>query len=228
MYTVPADDDANAPWPIFRRILADPEMAELSDMLKSDITVAFLMRSGEWREGGRGLLGLCCMSLRNSGTSSAIAPDLATPETSASQHARCSPIAARLMRSRRRLRAFYPFQQNPLRGPLSKKFRESALSMSKPVCIIPDTDGFQMNRSMTKPSRYGFPKLDFDVLRWSHDSCPNALLIAKCIYSVRADDIRATTFTTLAQTSSAVCKRDRPRLAVGCAKNRRCMITRNT
>ncbi|MEN6543460.1 hypothetical protein [Parvibaculum sp.] len=86
MYTVPADDDDNGPWPIFRHMLAYPEMAELNEMLKSDITVAFLMRSGEWREGGRRLLRLCCMSLRNSGTSSAIAPDLATPETSASQH----------------------------------------------------------------------------------------------------------------------------------------------
>ena len=88
MYTVPADDDANGAWPIFRRILAYPEMAELSEMLKSDVTVAFLMRSREWREGGRGLLGMCRTPSMNSEPPSAAAPSIAKPETSTSQHAR--------------------------------------------------------------------------------------------------------------------------------------------
>jgi hypothetical protein len=59
MFTIADIDAPSGPWAILRRILAYPEMVELKELLDSDITLAIIMRTGEWNEGGRGLLGTC-------------------------------------------------------------------------------------------------------------------------------------------------------------------------
>lgn len=49
-----------SPWPIFRRLLeTHNELAELGEMLEAGITVAFMLRAGEWKSSGRSILGKC-------------------------------------------------------------------------------------------------------------------------------------------------------------------------
>ncbi|MDP3328738.1 putative metallopeptidase [Parvibaculum sp.] len=59
MFTIAEIEDDAGPWEILRRILAYPEMVELKELLDSDVTLAILIRTGEWNEGGRGILGTC-------------------------------------------------------------------------------------------------------------------------------------------------------------------------
>lgn len=60
MFTVPTDDEDGSPWPIFRRLLeTHEEMAELREMMDAGITVAFMLRFGEWGRQGRQILGTC-------------------------------------------------------------------------------------------------------------------------------------------------------------------------
>lgn len=59
MFTIADAESPTGPWAILRRILDYPELAELKMMLDSDVTLAILMRSGDWNEGGRGILGTC-------------------------------------------------------------------------------------------------------------------------------------------------------------------------
>jgi hypothetical protein len=60
MFTVPAKDEEGSPWPIFERLLqSHPELGELSDMVGSEITVAFMFRYGDWGRQGRMILGTC-------------------------------------------------------------------------------------------------------------------------------------------------------------------------
>lgn len=60
MFTVPAKDEPGSPWPIFERLLiSHGELSELREMMDADITVAFMMRFGEWGRQGRMTLGTC-------------------------------------------------------------------------------------------------------------------------------------------------------------------------
>lgn len=59
MFTIADVESSTGPWAILRRILTYPEMVELKDLLDSDISIAIIMRTGEWNEGGRGILGTC-------------------------------------------------------------------------------------------------------------------------------------------------------------------------
>jgi hypothetical protein len=60
MFTVPAKDEAGSPWPIFEALLrSTDELSELSAMMESEITVAFMFRFGEWSSQGREILGKC-------------------------------------------------------------------------------------------------------------------------------------------------------------------------
>lgn len=60
MFTVPAKDEAGSPWPIFEELLRTHDgLAELRDMMEAGITVAFMLRFGEWERQGRRALGVC-------------------------------------------------------------------------------------------------------------------------------------------------------------------------
>jgi hypothetical protein len=60
MFTFPSQTDELSPWPIFSRLLTThEELAELSSMLDAGITVAFMLRAGEWKSSGRAILGKC-------------------------------------------------------------------------------------------------------------------------------------------------------------------------
>lgn len=62
MFTVPADDDAAGPWPIFNRLLASSaDLAVLREMLDSDLRLAIMMRAGDWSRGEKVKLGMCCL-----------------------------------------------------------------------------------------------------------------------------------------------------------------------
>lgn len=59
-FTIPEADAADSPWPIFRRLLSThEELGELSSLIDSDIRIAFMLRYGEWKKGGRQTLGTC-------------------------------------------------------------------------------------------------------------------------------------------------------------------------
>jgi len=60
MFTVPPKDEAGSPWPIFEALLrTHDELAELRDMLDQDVSIAFMLRAGEWESQGRQILGKC-------------------------------------------------------------------------------------------------------------------------------------------------------------------------
>jgi hypothetical protein len=62
MFSIPPKDTPASPWPILERLLrTHDELAELKDMLDAGVTLAFLLRGGEWRQGSRSILGACCM-----------------------------------------------------------------------------------------------------------------------------------------------------------------------
>lgn len=61
MFTICQQDDETSPWPIFQRLLERcEELAELKAMLEQEITIAFMLRGGEWKGGqGKAVLGKC-------------------------------------------------------------------------------------------------------------------------------------------------------------------------
>jgi hypothetical protein len=60
MFSIPSDETPGSPWPIFNRLLVShDELAELSSLLEQGITLAFMLRGGEWRSSNRSVLGKC-------------------------------------------------------------------------------------------------------------------------------------------------------------------------
>lgn len=62
MFTICQQDDETSPWPIFQRLLLDrEELADLKAMLEAEVTIAFMLRGGEWKGSGQGkvTLGKC-------------------------------------------------------------------------------------------------------------------------------------------------------------------------
>lgn len=60
MFTIQQQEHENGPWPIFERLLqTHDELADLDAMLGQGVTIAFLLREGEWTRGDRGVLGMC-------------------------------------------------------------------------------------------------------------------------------------------------------------------------
>jgi len=62
MFTIPTEETANSPWPIFNRLLeTHEELNTLREGLRSGWTLSIMFRYGEWNRNGRGILGTCQM-----------------------------------------------------------------------------------------------------------------------------------------------------------------------
>lgn len=69
MFTICQQDDEGGPWSIFNRLrTTHEELGELNDMMDGGITLAFMLRAGEWKGGqGKMTLGACCLPGSGSG-----------------------------------------------------------------------------------------------------------------------------------------------------------------
>ena len=61
-FTIPSLEDPHSPWPIAQRLLASHhELATLNSGLRSEWSIAFVMRYGDWDRNQRTTLGTCSM-----------------------------------------------------------------------------------------------------------------------------------------------------------------------
>lgn len=60
MFTICQEDGPDGVWAIFNRIRkSHPELKELDGLLEQGVTIAFMMRGGNWEQNGRCILGKC-------------------------------------------------------------------------------------------------------------------------------------------------------------------------
>lgn len=60
MFAICKPEDIDGPWAIFERLrISHDELGELNDMMDQGITLAFMIRAGEWGRSGQTTLGKC-------------------------------------------------------------------------------------------------------------------------------------------------------------------------